>query len=76
MNSNSTPDVQSSWISFDNSDAESLVKAGDVTHDVGLGEDVVVSEEGFIGGTIERNHVAENSAVLSLQVVKLPVHTF
>jgi hypothetical protein len=36
---------------------------------------VVIPEQGFVRGTVQRNHVAEHAPVFSLQVGQLPIHT-
>ncbi len=57
-------------------DSKRLVESRDIAHDMRLGEYVVVPEQGFIGGTIERNHVTEHAAMLRLEVAQLPIDTF
>ena len=53
---------------FGELDAEGLIESGDVAHDVGLREDVIVAEEGFVGRTVERDDVAEHAPVFGLQI--------
>ena len=52
---------------FGELDAECLIESGDVAHDVGLREDVIVAKEGFVGRTVERDDVAEHAPVFGLQ---------
>ena len=61
---------------FRHLDAEGFVEAGDVAHHVGLRKHVIIPEQGFVGRTIERNHVAEHAAMFGLQIAQLPVDTF
>ena len=59
---------------FGEFDTERLIEAGDVAHDVGLRKDVIVTEQRFVGRTVERNDVAEHAPVFGLQFAQLPVH--
>ncbi len=56
--------------------AKRLVETSDIAHHMRLCEHVIVAEQGLVGRTIQRNDVAEHTAVFRLQVAELPVGTF
>src|SRR5574340_646786 len=65
--------VQTLMDVFREFNSESLIKPCDVPHNMGLCEDVVVAEEGFIRRAIERDHIGEHPAMFRLEVADLPI---
>jgi len=57
-------------------DPECLVKAGDVAHDMGLREDVIIAKKSFIRRAIECNDIGKHPTVLRLEVTNLPIDAF